>query len=244
MLRSVLLIVVAIGVVSESKAAAPFVVTPPPQNTALGASRLTQQALRPLGPVVSESQYIEFRVSANELLKDSQEHIAVSLMATDQPFTAGGEWTPTAPGGGLGIALGTISSQSHPACPGDPSNNKVEFAIERFVASAPNTTSSTLVKCVSFPKTVLNSAPTLKLTVSTECLAGYCNATATLRNASSNTVIASVYVPSVTRANVTRLRKVWYAVTDFDKADAKRYSATFEVLTEQYYAEPLDGPLP
>lgn len=230
------------GLVSEAKAAAPFVLTPAPQNTALGASRLTQQALRPVGPIASEAQYAEFRVSASELLKDSQEHIAVSLMATDQPFTAGGAWTTTAPGGGIGIALGAISSQFHPACPADLNNSRVEFAIERFGANDPN--ASTLIKCVSFAKTVLISAPTFKITVSTDCVANSCYTTATLRNAATNAVLASVSAPSVTRANTTRLRKVWYAVTDFDKVDAKRYSATFEVLTEEYYAEPQGGPLP
>lgn len=242
MLRAILMALVAVGLISEAKAAAPFVLTPPPQNAALGASQMTQQALRPVGPIGPETQYAEFRLSASELLKNSQEHIAVSLMATDQPFTAGGAWTITAPGGGIGIALGTISSQFHPACPADLNNSRVEFAIERFGANDPN--ASTLIKCVSFAKSVLISAPTFKITVSTDCVASSCFTMATLRNAATNAVIASVSAPSVTRANTTRLRKVWYAVTDFDKVDAKRYSATFEVLTEEYYAEPQGGPLP
>lgn len=130
----------------------------------------------------------------------------------------------------MGVALGEISSAYHPACPPDPNDTKVEFAIERFVASGQ--TGSALVQCVSFNKALLGGVAALKLSVSVHCTpATNCLVVATLRNAASNAMIANL-TANVVRANTSQARKVWYAVTDFDQADTKRYSATFEVPSE------------
>lgn len=231
--------------VSRLAEAAPFVLTPPAGcSDFCGTSRLTQQKLRPLAPILSETQYAEFKLSAKELLRDSSEHIAVSLMASDVPFKVNGELNaPNAPGGGLGIALGAISSQVHPACPADPTNAKVELAIERFGAN--DSFASTLVKCVAFDKSLLNTIPTFKVTLSVDCSpTGSCYTAVALKNAQSNAIVANVVASSLTLGNPTRLRKIWYAVTDFNQADSKRYSAAFDVVSEIYHAELKDGPVP
>lgn len=228
---------------SASAAETSFTLTPPICSGVCGASRLSMQKLRPAYPILSETQNTTFNLHATDLLRNSGEHLAVALMASDQPFLTNGAWnSPSAPGGGLGIALGKISSEYHPACPVDPNDTRVEFAIERFVASG--VVGSTLVSCVSFPKALLAGAPVLRISINVMCSAtAKCWVTATLRNAGSNTVIASVGA-GADRANMVNARRSWYAVTDFDQADGKRYSARFENLEESYFAEPKGGPLP
>ena len=224
---------------------APFTLTPPACSGLCGASRLTMQASRPAAPILLEHQDIEVRIQANDLLKSSGEHLAVSLMASTHPFLANGSWNaPGAPGGGLGVALGAISSDFHPVCPADPNDANVEFALERFAGSSSNGAGSTLVACASFSKALLASSPVLKLSMGVTCSpSSQCTLSATLRSASNNLIITKL-TANVSRANTTSARKIWYAVTDFSQADPKRYSASFEAVAETYFAELKQGPIP
>jgi hypothetical protein len=213
-----------------SASAQSFSLTPPCAPGLCGASRIGGAASKPAG-AVSEEQYIEVDVDATTLLQSSSEHIAISAFANGQPFTTTGAFGTNAPNGGIGIGLGRIDSASHPSCPADASDTKVEFAIEQFAWN--DIYGSQILHCVSFNKSALTGVWKIRIGVFVECVGTTCNASATVENASTFALLGSVSNTGIPLKNPNTARRPWYAVTNF-AAEPFNYSASFWVRTEMY----------
>ena len=214
-----------------------FALYPPCPPFECGDSRLISEATRPSGAVSWEEQSVRIEISAESLLRDSAEHVAIALMAGAEAFAADGSFAlPNGPGGGLGVVIGTLSARNHPACPADPDNGSVEFAVERFGWGNPY--ASTLPVCVSFPRTALDRSPLMELRLSVRCYAGAsCSLNATLIDPASDTIIKTLYASGLQLANLGSKRMAWASVTNIMYDDPVR-GAHIRVVDHHYHAEP------
>ncbi|WP_171810518.1 hypothetical protein [Corallococcus exiguus] len=215
---------------ASASAQTSFSLTPPCAPGLCGASRLGAAAMKPAG-AVGDSQYIEVDVAATQLLQSSSEHIAISGFANGQPFISSGAFGTNAPNGGIGIALGRIDTASHPSCPADPSDSKVEFAIERFAWN--DIYGSDILHCVSFDKAALNGVWKLRIGIYVSCVGTTCSASASLEDPVTFVQFGAVSSSGIALANPNTARRPWYAVTNF-AAEPFNYSATFWVRSESY----------
>lgn len=226
-IRSLVVSLLAWG---TSVSAQDFSLTPPCAAGLCGASHLGIRGTKPEG-AVRETHYIEVDISATTLLQDSNEHIAISTFANGQPFGTSGAFGTTAPNGGIGIALGRIDTASHPSCPLDSSNTKVEFAIEQFAWS--DIFGSQILHCVSFNKSALTGVWKIRVAVFVECAGTTCSASATVENPATFALLGSVSSTGIPLANPSTVRRPWYAVTNFSD-EPFNYSASFWKRSETY----------
>ncbi|MCY1032444.1 hypothetical protein OV207_13310 [Corallococcus sp. BB11-1] len=213
-----------------SASAQTFSLTPPCAPGLCGASKIGGAAVKPAG-ATRETQSIEVDVAATALLQSSSEHIAISGFASGQPFNTTGAFSPNAPNGGIGIALGRIDNAAHPSCPADASDTQVEFAIEQFGWS--DIYGSRILDCVSFSKSALSGVWKLRISLFVQCWGATCSAAATVENASTFALLGSVSSTAIPLQNPTIARRPWYAVTNF-AAEPFNYSASFWVRDETY----------
>jgi len=210
---------------------------PPCEPFECGDSRISSVAQRPAGPLQWEEQRVRVEIAAESLLRDSTEHVAVSLMAGAEAFAADGSFAqPYGPGGGIGVAIGTFHRRVHPACAEDPGNTRIEFAVEQFGWGNPY--ESTLPVCVSLPRSVLDRAPVLELRLSVRCYpAASCSLNASLHDPETGEALQRLQASGLRLANPGALRATWYGVTNIQYDDPVR-GARIRVLDEHYHAEP------
>ncbi len=214
-----------------------FSLFPPCEPFECGDSRISLVAQKPATPFQWEEQRVRVEISAESLLRDSSEHVAVGLLAGAEAFAADGSFAePHGPGGGIGVAIGTFSPQVHSACPADPDGTQMQFAIEQFGWGDPY--ASRLPICVGLPRSVLDRAPVLELQVSVRCYPqASCSLNASLHDPESGAMLQRLQGNGLTLANPGPLRMSWYGVTNIQYDDPVR-GARIRVLEEHYHAEP------
>ncbi|MET0401039.1 MAG: hypothetical protein ABW123_01495 [Cystobacter sp.] len=223
-------LVAALSTWGASASAQTFSLTPVCAPGLCGASSLGSLASKPAG-IRGESQYIQVDVAATTLLQFSSEHVSISAFANGQPFTSSGAFGANASNGGIGIALGRMDNAYHPGCPADVSDTKVEFAIERFGWN--DIYGSQILNCASFNKSALHGVWKVRISIYAECIGTTCFASASVTDASSSALLASVSSSGIPLMNPTIARHNWYAVTNFAN-EPLNYSASFWVLNQSY----------
>lgn len=210
---------------------------PPCEPFECGDSRISSVAERPATPIQWEEQRVRVEIAAESLLRDSMEHVAVSLMAGAEAFAEDGSFAqPHGPGGGIGVAIGTFDRRVHPACAEDPGNTRIEFAVEQFGWGNPY--ASTLPVCTSLSRSVLDRAPVLELRLSVRCYPGAsCSLNASLHDPATGEALQRLQASGLQLANPGRLRASWFGVTNIQYDDPAR-GARIRVLDEHYHAEP------
>ena len=232
-----LLLVSGLLLASQAASAQSLVLRPACEPHECGASVYGARATRPTGSLRSESQRVRIEIAAESLLRDSYEHVVVSLMSGALPFDADGRYAqPHGPGGGLGLAIGTFDHRVHPACPPDPAGDRFEIAIERFGWGDPY--ASRLPYCTSVPLTTLDRTPVLELRLGVECRGTTsCSLNAVVADPDTGEVLATLTGHGLSLANPGSDRSIWYGVTNIQYDDPIR-AARIRVLDEHYHAEP------
>ena len=213
-----------------------FTLFPPCEPFECGDAEIISLSSRPSGVLSWEEQSVRVEITAEALLRDTQEHVALAVMAGAPAFDANGLFElPNGPGGGLGVAIGTFDPRTHPACPSDPSNTSIEIAIERFGWANPY--ASSLPVCQAIPIAVLDRSPVLELRLSARCYAaGTCSVNASLHDPATGVVLIRLAATGLSLANPTSLRQIWAGTTNIQFDDPKR-GVRIRVLNDHYHAE-------
>ncbi|MGQ0799319.1 MAG: hypothetical protein ACT4NL_04290 [Pseudomarimonas sp.] len=213
-----------------------FTLFPPCEPFECGDAQTISESTRPGGLLSWEEQSVRVEIAAEALLRDSQEHVAVAVLAGAPAFAANGRFDlPNGPGGGFGVAIGTFDPRAHPACPNDPSDTAIEFAIERFGWANPY--ASSLPVCQAIPIAVLDRSPVLELRLSARCYpAGSCSVNASLHDPATGALLTRLNATGLSLANPSSIRQIWAGTTNIQFDDPKR-GARIRVLGEHYHAE-------
>jgi len=232
-LCAVVLAFMAIPACAQSQS---FTLFPPCEPFECGDAKTISEAARPSGVLSWEEQSVRVEISAEALLRETQEHVAIAVMAGASAFAANGMFAlPNGPGGGLGVVVGTFDPRSHPACPSDPANVSIEFAIERFGWGDPY--ASTLPVCTALPISMLDRSPVLELRLSARCYAaGTCSVNASLHDPATGEVLSRLNGAGLTLANLSSIRQIWAGSTNIQFDDAKR-GARLRVISDHYHWE-------
>ena len=232
-----LLIASVLLLASQAALGQSLVLRPACEPYECGASVQGARATRPNTAVQWESQRVRIEIAAESLLRDSFEHVVVSLMSGALPFAADGSYAqPHGPGGGLGVAIGSFDHRVHPACPPDPQGDRFEIAIERFGWGDPY--ASRLPFCTSLPLATLDRTPVLELRLGVECHGTEsCSVNAVVADPDTDAVLTTLDGHGLSLANPGLDRSIWYGVTNIQFDDPVR-AARLRVLDEHYHAEP------
>jgi len=227
------LVCLSVPVYAQSQS---FTLFPPCEPFECGDAQIISESTRPSGLLSWEEQSVRMEIAAEALLRDSQEHVAVAVLAGAPAFDANGLFDlPNGPGGGFGVAIGTFDPRAHPACPNDPSNTSIEIAIERFGWANPY--ASSLPVCQAIPISVLDRSPVLELRLSARCYpAGSCSVNASLHDPATGALLTRLTASGLSLANPSAIRQIWAGTTNIQFDDPKR-GARIRVSSEHYHAE-------
>ncbi len=213
-----------------------FTLDPSACTPVCGASKAGQDFWLQPDVFLLEENSVEVDVDFGELLDEGDENIFISTVSDDQAFTPSGQFTANANGGGIGIVLGSARPPHHPACAGADGDNR-QFGLYAFSWGDPYGPTPGMVSCKNISKErlrIINGK--VRIAIATACDASpqpLCSATATLREAATDKLLAMVAADGIRLQNPTIARLIWYGVSNY-YADSPNHPVTFEPRSERY----------